>query len=177
MTSLATRRPVDGTVPGKAPDVRDICGRPGQWRCAVFGDFCARVHPNRLTCRLTVALASNVSYSELYMGPFCLTQSNPTHQLTEPTQPTTSGEIWTRPDPWVSPTHGQLCWHLDSPHDATRIRPQLGRGMQILIDAAPAASDRRCCCRSTGQTDRQTDGRTDRYLDPASHAIRATSVT
>ena len=87
VTSLATRRPVDGTVPGKAPDVRDICGRPGQWRCAVFGDFCARVHPNRLTCRLTVALASNVSYSELYMGPFCLTQSSPTHQLTEPTQP------------------------------------------------------------------------------------------
>ena len=86
VTSLATRRPVDGTVPGKAPDVRDICGRPGQWRCAVFGDFCARVHPNRLTCRLTVALASNVSYSELYMGSFCLTQSNPTHQLTEPTQ-------------------------------------------------------------------------------------------
>ena len=24
---------------------------------------------------------------ELSMGPFCVTQSNPTHQLTDPTQP------------------------------------------------------------------------------------------
>jgi len=30
---------------------------------------------------------------------FCMTQSNPTHQLTNPTQPTKSGKIWTQPDP------------------------------------------------------------------------------
>ena len=35
---------------------------------------------------------------ELSMGPFCVTQSNPTHQLTDPTQPTRSGKIWTQPD-------------------------------------------------------------------------------
>jgi len=34
---------------------------------------------------------------ELSMGPFCVTRSNPTHQLTDPTQPTTSGKIWTQP--------------------------------------------------------------------------------
>jgi len=35
-------------------------------------------------------------------GGFCVTRSNPTHQLTDPTQPglcLTSGRIWTRPDP------------------------------------------------------------------------------
>jgi len=37
--------------------------------------------------------------AELSMGPFCVTQSNPTHQLTDPTQPTTIGKIWTRPNP------------------------------------------------------------------------------
>ena len=31
--------------------------------------------------------------------PFCVTRSNPTHQLTDPTEPTTSGKIWTQPDP------------------------------------------------------------------------------
>jgi len=32
------------------------------------------------------------------MGPFCVTRSNPTHQLTDPTQPNTSGKLWTQPD-------------------------------------------------------------------------------
>ena len=65
---------------------------------------------------------------QLSMGPFCVTRSNPTHQLTDPTQPITSGKIWTQPNPpkteksrpdptqsnpmqpnpWVNPTHGQL---------------------------------------------------------------------
>jgi len=36
---------------------------------------------------------------------------------------------------------------------------------------------RRCCCRSMRQTDRQTDGWTpNRYIDPASHAMRAPSI-
>ena len=36
---------------------------------------------------------------ELSMGPFCVTRPNPTHQLTDQTQPTTSEKIWTQPDP------------------------------------------------------------------------------
>jgi len=36
---------------------------------------------------------------ELTMGPLCVTRSNPTHQLTDSTQPTTSAESWTQPDP------------------------------------------------------------------------------
>jgi len=39
------------------------------------------------------------SKSELSMGPLCVTRSNPTHQLTDPTQPTTNGKIWTQPEP------------------------------------------------------------------------------
>ena len=39
-----------------------------------------------------------VSGAELSMGPFCVTRSNPTHHLTDPTQPTTGGKIWTQPD-------------------------------------------------------------------------------
>ena len=38
---------------------------------------------------------------ELSIGPFCVTRPDPTHQLTDPanpTQPTTSGKIWTQPD-------------------------------------------------------------------------------
>jgi len=38
------------------------------------------------------------------MGPFCVTRSNPIHQLTDPTQP----------NPWVNPTHGQLCGQVYS---------------------------------------------------------------
>jgi len=34
---------------------------------------------------------------ELSMGLLCVTRYNPTHQLTDPTQPTTSGNIWTLP--------------------------------------------------------------------------------
>jgi len=39
--------------------------------------------------------------SELSMGPFCVTRPNPTHQLTDPTQPNPLQvkKIWTRPDP------------------------------------------------------------------------------
>ena len=34
---------------------------------------------------------------ELSMGPFYVTRSNPTHQLTDPTQP--NPKFWTQPDP------------------------------------------------------------------------------
>ena len=34
--------------------------------------------------------------SELSMGPFCVTRSNPTHQLSDPTRRITSGKIWTQ---------------------------------------------------------------------------------
>jgi len=48
-----------------------------------------------------VRLMSNL---ELSMGPFCVTRHNPTHQLTDPTQPnptqpTTSEKNWSQPDP------------------------------------------------------------------------------
>ena len=46
----------------------------------------ARVHLRQLVLAVD---------SQLSMGPFCVTRSNPTHQLTDPTQPTTSGKIWT----------------------------------------------------------------------------------
>ena len=36
--------------------------------------------------------------SDLSIGPFCVTRPNSTHQLTDPTQPTTSGKIWTQPN-------------------------------------------------------------------------------
>jgi len=36
--------------------------------------------------------------AELFMGLFCVTRSNPTRQLTDPTQHTTSGKMWTQPD-------------------------------------------------------------------------------
>ena len=50
---------------------------------------------------------------------------------------------------------------------AGTLRPQLS------IDLLPAA--RRCCCRSTGQTD---DGRTpDRYVDPAPHTRREALIS
>jgi len=32
-------------------------------------------------------MVRTTSIAELFMGPFCVTQSNPTHQLTDPTQP------------------------------------------------------------------------------------------
>ena len=47
------------------------------------------------------------------MGPFCVTGSNPTHQLTDPTQPNTSGNIWTQPDP----NHYNEQWSLQFSSD------------------------------------------------------------
>jgi len=58
--------------------------------------------------------------SELSMGPFCVTWSNPTHQLTDPTQPNPlqAGKFGPNPTQpnknWKistqpNPTHGQLC--------------------------------------------------------------------
>jgi len=51
------------------------------------------------TARTNTGPTQKHSLPELSMGPFCVTRSNPTHQLTDPTQPTTSGKIWTQPDP------------------------------------------------------------------------------
>jgi len=51
------------------------------------------------TARTSTGPTQKHSLPELSMGPFCVTRSNPTHQLTDPTQPTTSGKIWTQPDP------------------------------------------------------------------------------
>jgi len=42
----------------------------------------------KLTLRVVESkLPSGTSYLELSMGPFCVIRSNPTHQLTDPTQP------------------------------------------------------------------------------------------
>ena len=42
---------------------------------------------------------------ELSMGPFCMNQSNPTHQLTDPAQPTTSEKIGPNPTPLSTNCH------------------------------------------------------------------------
>jgi len=45
---------------------------------------------------------------ELSVGPFCVTRSNPTHPLTDPTQPTTSGKIWTKPNTTNNGAYGSV---------------------------------------------------------------------
>ena len=47
----------------------------------------------RPTSQQRGAAAANAGSAELSMGPFCATRSNPTHGLTDPTQPTTSGNV------------------------------------------------------------------------------------
>ena len=49
-------------------------------------------------CRLYSDMKLGEDNTELSMGPHCVTRSNPTHQLTDPTQPTTSRKIWTQPN-------------------------------------------------------------------------------
>ena len=85
---------------------------------------------------------------------------------------------------------------IDSQRDAARIccwapapaarHPQRARNCQSISPARKALAsnpaDRRCCCRSMGQTDGpmngQTDGRTlDRYVDSAPHTMRPASIT
>ena len=79
----------------------------------------------------------------------------------------------------LSDRRRHLCKHNMSPFAAERRR----RRVQHRARSSPAAfPDRRplsskpachrCCCRSTGQTDRRTDGRTpDRYMDSALHSM------
>jgi len=53
---------------------------------------------------------------------------------------------------------------------AAHIDRQLARGARRALSSKPDAG--RCCCRSTGQTDEQADGRTpDRYVNPAPHRL------
>ena len=64
---------------------------------SVASDSRTAVNSGRLTKK---PYSLSVTYFDfLSMGPFCVTRSNPTHQLTDPTQPTTSGKIWTRLNP------------------------------------------------------------------------------
>ena len=64
---------------------------------SVASDSRTAVNSGRLTKK---PYSLSVTYFDfLSMGPFCVTRSNPTHQLTDPTQPTTSGNIWTRLNP------------------------------------------------------------------------------
>jgi len=63
---------------------------------------------NRIVSYRMVALGAGscfYAHTELSMGPFCMTQSNPIYQLTDPTEPNTIQveKIWTQPNP----THSQ----------------------------------------------------------------------
>ena len=52
---------------------------------------CSSYRPPETLCfrpvRLSVRACVGVGDAELSVGPFCVTRSNPTHQLTDPTQP------------------------------------------------------------------------------------------
>ena len=70
-------------------------------------------------------------------------------------------------------------------HEASRIiLPSAGacsRYRSIAGTRCTKPAARRCCCRSTGQTDRRTDRRTngrtpDSYIGPAPHTMRSASV-
>ena len=64
----------------------------------------SQVHIAQSSCAMGQTdrqIALSLNAPELSMGPFSMTRSNPTHQLTDPTQP----------NPWVNPTRGQL-WLL-----------------------------------------------------------------
>ena len=58
-------------------------------------------HPRRGKCMVICPLnASPETTTELSMGTFCVTRSNPTHQLTDPTQPNKWKNLdKTRPNP------------------------------------------------------------------------------
>ena len=66
--------------------------------------FALRPSPSQLpapSTRPNISLCEHICGvdAELSTGPFCVTRSNPIHQPTGPTQPTTSGTIWTQLDP------------------------------------------------------------------------------
>jgi len=78
----------------------------------------------------------------------------------------------------------QVC---DGPHPLAlnvtllALRHQQRTSYQSISPARGALTnklaDRRCCYRSMGQTDRQTDGRThNHYIDSASHTVRVAST-
>ena len=104
--------------------------------------------------------------TELSTGSFCVTRSDPTHQLTYPTHykwkilnPTRPNQMqltmeltvykWpnpTRPNPWVKPTNGQLCQAMAPTHMPlsclTDLPNEMHLGTVVLIhDRDVACSD------------------------------------
>ena len=67
---------------------------------ATGSDTVTNIRPSTMAAALdSSGYAPKISStSELSMGPFCVTQSNPTDQLTDPIQPSTIGKIWTQPN-------------------------------------------------------------------------------
>jgi len=51
--------------------------------------------------------------SELFTGPFCVTQSNPTHELK-------SGEIWTQPDTTNNGAYSLVVMHFYAQNLSTK---------------------------------------------------------
>ena len=81
----------------------------------IFGTLTFPIEPNG-SRNASVSIANlwgckRYASPKLSMDPFCVTRSNSTHQLTDPTQPNPlqvekSPPNRTQPDPWVNPTHG-----------------------------------------------------------------------
>ena len=68
---------------------------------------------------------------ELSMGPFCLTQSNPTNQLTDPTQPTTIGKIWTQPNKTNNRAYSLVATYFYTPNLSVSGICQIGRKIKF----------------------------------------------
>jgi len=61
-----------------------------------------------------LTLSTQYAVPELFMGPLCVTLSNPTHQLTDPTQSTTSGKIWTQPNTSNNGAYSLIVTYFDT---------------------------------------------------------------
>ena len=72
---------------------------PNGITCTAFLSWLFNVEVSMFICKSVSGISRiNVVCPELSMGPFGVTRSNPTHQLTDATQPTTSGPNPTQPN-------------------------------------------------------------------------------
>jgi len=55
------------------------------------------------------------------MCSFCVTRTNPTHQVSDPTQPTTSGKIWTQPDTTNNSAYGLVVVYFYTQHFSRKL--------------------------------------------------------
>jgi len=93
-------RPRSGAHPGESVWV---CITGSDPRCHLASHF-EHTPFSRGPCLAVIMGKHDVIHTELSVGPFCVTQPNPTHQLTDPTQPNPQqvekfGPNPTRPNP------------------------------------------------------------------------------